>query len=633
MVRFIGYPQAADVAAEVTASLERLSQWPTESANPGVRALVLHGRLIVATLPAVDDSVSRLLAASMAERTRALHDAYLEAHDRAVGRASFFGILLYIAALALVAYVSYLFLRLRANTGILRARVDLERLIVAISAQFINRPLASIDDGINDGLARLATHAGADRAQIAVCSGGAAGTTGRYLWSGPGVRAPAGQLDDVLVVALHWPLEQYERQGCIRVADVGALPDGPEKSRLQEHGILSWLCIPMWSAGKRIGFLTLDAVAGRKHWPDDIELSRTAGEILANAIERQRSESEREVLEARLHQAQRLESIGTLAGGIAHEFNNILGAIFGYTELALATLGSGNRAERHLQGIMTAGTRAQAVINQILTCSRRGERRPRLVSGEAVVADAVELLRASLPATVAIETAFEVGDAAVMADPTELQQVVLNLCTNGAHAMKNQGTLHVDLDTVEVNDDLPLSHGSLPAGRYVRLAVTDAGCGIDGATLERILEPFFTTKTVGQGTGLGLSTVHGIVTQHGGALNVISQLGEGSTFLAYFPRAGEAAVEQPESRMPRVRRGHGETVLIVDDETTLVPLAEEMLAALGYEAVGFDQSATALEAFRAAPDRFDLVLTDDVMPVMTGTELAGSLPDMRQHPP
>lgn len=199
--------------------------------------------------------------------------------------------------------------------------------------------------------------------------------------------------------------------------------------------------------------------------------------------------------------------------------------------------------------------------------------------------------------------------------------------------MKNHGTLHVRLDTVDIDEALALSHGSLAAGRYVRLAVTDTGSGIDAATLERIFEPFFTTKAAGQGTGLGLSTVHGIVTQHGGALNVESRLGEGSTFQAYFPRAGEIDVELQDRRTPRVRRGHGETVLIVDDEATLVPLAEEMLAALGYEAVGFDQSATALEAFRAAPDRFDLVLTDDIMPDMTGTELAGALHEIRPNLP
>jgi CheY-like chemotaxis protein len=195
----------------------------------------------------------------------------------------------------------------------------------------------------------------------------------------------------------------------------------------------------------------------------------------------------------------------------------------------------------------------------------------------------------------------------------------------------------VVLDTVEREEALALSHGSLPAGRYVRLSVKDTGSGIDAATLGRILEPFFTTKPVGHGTGLGLSTVHGIVTQHGGALSVASRPGEGSTFQAYFPhaseRASEAAGERQDARTPAIPRGRGETILIVDHDAPLVPLAEEMLAALGYEAVGFDQSAMALEAFRADPGRFDLVLTDDIMPEMTGTELAGALHEIRPSLP
>jgi signal transduction histidine kinase/ActR/RegA family two-component response regulator len=633
MLRFATDPRAAN-AGDVTASLDRLAASPTEPAAPGVRELVAHGRLIVATLPEVDDRVSRLVAASTAERARALQDAYGEAHASAVARASIFGILLYIASLALVAYVGYLFVRLRANARILRARLDFEGLIAAISAHFINLRGDGVDDGVNDGLARLATHAGVDRAHIVVFGDDETRIEARYAWHRPDLDVPAERLDDVLEIALHWALEEYERQGCVHVPDVQALPESPEKSRLQARGIRSWLCIPMWCAGKRVGFLTFDVVSGQKHWADDdIALLRTAGEIFANAIERQRSESERNTLEARLHQTQRLESIGTLAGGIAHEFNNILAAIFGYAELALANVGSGSRAERHVRRIMTAGERAQAVIHQILTFSRRGERRSRPVLAKVVVAEAVELLRASLPTTIAIETALEVGDAAVMADPTELQQVVVNLCTNGAHAMKNHGTLHLALDAVEAEDTLALSHGSLPPGRYVRLSVNDTGCGIDAATLERILEPFFTTKAVGQGTGLGLSTVHGIVTQHGGALNVESSPGNGSTFEAYFPHAGEGAVAEEVARAAKVPRGNGETILIVDDDAPLVPLAEEILAALGYEAVGFDQSATALEAFRAAPDRFDLVLTDDVMPEMTGTELAGAMHEVCPNVP
>jgi signal transduction histidine kinase/ActR/RegA family two-component response regulator len=633
MLRFTSDPQV-DIASDVTASLERLAQWPAGNANAGVRALISHGRVIVATLPALDNHVTRLLASPTARHTLALQDGYLETHAGHVARASIFGTLLYVASLVLMAYVTYLFLRLRANARILRARLDFERLIAAISAQFINLPRDGIDNGINDGLARLAAHAGVDRAHIIIHDGDERRVKDRYLWRRPDSNAPAGRLDDILGIALHWAPEQYRRHGCIHVPDVQVLPDGAEKSHLQERGVRSWLCIPMWCAGKRVGFLTLEAVSSRKHWPDaDIALSRTAGEIFANAIERRRNDSEREMLEAQLHQAQRLESIGTLAGGIAHEFNNILAAIVGYAELALSTLGRDSRTKRHMQGILTAGERAQAVINQILDFSRRGERRPRPIAAGPAVAEAVELLRASLPSTVAIELTQAAGDATVTADPTELQQVVMNLCTNGAHAMGNQGTLRVDLDIVDAEDDLALSHGSLPAGRYVRLSVKDTGAGIDAGTLERILEPFFTTKAVGQGTGLGLSTVHGIVSQRGGALNVESRPGAGSTFQAYFPHAGEAAVEQEEPRGSEVQRGRGETILIVDDDAPLVPVAEEMLAALGYEAVGFDQSIAALAAFRAAPDRFDLVLTDDVMPEMTGTELAGALHEIRPSLP
>ena len=294
-----------------------------------------------------------------------------------------------------------------------------------------------------------------------------------------------------------------------------------------------------------MGFVSLDTVSRQQSWDnDDIAFARTVAEILANAIESQRSERDRQALETRLQQGQRLEWIGTLAGGIAHEFNNILAAILGYAELTLSNLKRGSRAERHVQSILTAGERAQAVIDKILAFGRRSERRPRRVLAERAVAEAVELLRASLPATVAIETRLNAGSATVLADPTELQQVVINLSTNGAHAMNNDGTLHLDLETINVPQDLSLSHGNVLAGRYIRLTVGDTGSGMDTATLERILEPFFTTKGVGQGTGLGLSTVHGIVAQHGGALNVQSAPDRGSTFEAYFPHTGEVTEEQ-----------------------------------------------------------------------------------------
>jgi CheY-like chemotaxis protein len=220
----------------------------------------------------------------------------------------------------------------------------------------------------------------------------------------------------------------------------------------------------------------------------------------------------------------------------------------------------------------------------------------------------------------------------VLGDPSQLQQVVVNLAANAAQAMDEHGTLTIALDTVELTRERALSHGSLAAGRYARLTVSDVGRGMDEATAERVFEPFFTTKAPGSGTGLGLSTVHGIVADHDGAINVKSRPGAGSTFEVYLARTAAMATAAAPAQAP-APSGRGETVLLVDDETSLVLLGEEMLAALGYEPVGFDSGPRALAAFRADPERFDLLLTDEIMPGMTGTELAVALHRMRPELP
>jgi signal transduction histidine kinase len=633
MSRFINDPQP-ETARAVTASLDRLARpsgyVPSAS---DVSSLVSHGRLIVATLPVVDDLVARLQAAPTSERVRALQDVYLDAHGRAAARAATFQTLLYIAALALVGYVAYLFARLRRNAQILRGRVEFENMIASISTQFINLPRDRIRADISKGLARLVEHVGADGGQIVVgrtCDGD---SSGGFYYRRPGVNTPSSLPKDMLELASHWTFKDYERQGCIHVPRVRELPDGSEKAYLQAHQVRSLLCIPMWHAGERLGFLALDTVTNEKRWADDdIALLRTAAEIFANAIAREHNEYEREELQARLNQSQRLEAIGTLSGGIAHEFNNILGAILGYGEMALGSLMKDSRARRYVQQIMKAGERAQHVTDQILTFGRR-ERQHHALRAEPAVAEAVDLMRASLPATLAVEARLAAGDASMMGDPTELQQVVMNLGTNAAQAMGNRGSLKIDLGTTEFEETLTLSQGNLPPGRYIRLTVTDSGAGMDRATMERIFEPFFTTKPAGQGTGLGLSTVHGIITAHGGAVDVKSRLGEGTTFEIYFPEIESAVVDEEQDRdnaadIP-IQHGSGETILVVDDDMPLVHLAEEMLAALGYEPVGFDRTPAALSAFRAEPERFDLVLTDEVMPEMTGIEFSGELHKIR----
>lgn len=633
MFRFINAPRQ-ETAREVEASLDRLARSSGNSRPMGdVRLLIAHGRLIVATLPNVDIIVARLQAVPTNDLTRSLQDAYLEAHEQAALRSDLFMALLYAVALVLVAYAVHLFIRLRANARSLRDRLDFEGLIAAISTQFINLPREAVGSEVKRALAQLTEHAGMGGACLLILREGALDDTRSCFH-----QASAGGDRDCTAIfdlARSRVLRGHERQGCIAVADVAALPDGREKTSLQDLHIGSWLCLPLKVRGELLGFLIFYG-PGKRHWQDDdVALLRTVGEIFANAIAREGNEMAREALQTRLNQSQRLEAIGTLAGGIAHEFNNILGAIRGYGEMALGTLAADSRAQRHVQQIMNAGERAQDVIEQILAFGRRRERRYRPIRAEPAVAEAADLLRASFPATLSVKMHLVAKDAVISGDPTELQQVVMNLGTNAVQAMGGCGVLAIGLDIVEHSQDLGLSHGNLPAGRYVRLVVRDTGHGIDQAAMQRIFEPFFTTKPVGKGTGLGLSTVLGIVGAHGGTIHVDSRIAEGTTFEVYFPLSegtvSESRIE--ETAAAPAPGGRGETVLIVDDDRPLMLLGEEMLASLGYEPVGFDRSKAALSAFRAAPQRFALVLTDEIMPDVTGTELAEAMHKVRPDLP
>jgi len=340
------------------------------------------------------------------------------------------------------------------------------------------------------------------------------------------------------------------------------------------------------------------------------------------------AQAHKEQLEAQLRQSQKMEAIGTLAGGIAHDFNNILGAILGYGELAHQQSPEGSPLRRYLDNVMHAAERAQMLIERILGFSRSGlgDRAP--VNVQFVIEETLELLEASLPAGIRLESRVSSGNAAVIGDATYLHQVAMNLCTNAVQAMEQGGTLRVTLERIEVTESRALSRGLLHPGSYVRLIVSDTGVGIPPAVLERMFDPFFTTKGVGQGTGLGLSLVHGIVTDLGGAIDVTSKTGEGTTFEIWLPVTGETAMPPLEAASP-LPRGKGETVMIVDDERPLVALAEEITAQLGYEPVGFDSSRAALAAFSAQPQRFDAVLTDEAMPDLVGTELASEIRRLR----
>jgi signal transduction histidine kinase/CheY-like chemotaxis protein len=343
---------------------------------------------------------------------------------------------------------------------------------------------------------------------------------------------------------------------------------------------------------------------------------------------RKNAEVEKERLEAQLRQSQKLEAMGTLAGGIAHDFNNILGAILGYGELAQKAAANDGVVRRYLDNVMHAGGRAKALVERILAFSRSGvgERGP--INVQAVIEETLELLAASLAPGVQLKSRLQAGDAAVVGDATQLHQVAMNLCTNALQAMEHGGLLEVTLERAQLAQARELSHGSLAPGAYVCLSVSDTGSGIPPQVLERMFDPFFTTKGVGEGTGLGLSLVHGIVADLGGAIDVRTAVGGGTTFTIWLPVAGEAPAPSA-TATAELPRGDGQTVMVVDDEKPLVALAEETLAELGYEPIGFNSSVQALQAFREAPHRFDAVLTDETMPDLTGTELAREIRRLR----
>jgi signal transduction histidine kinase/ActR/RegA family two-component response regulator len=632
--RFVGGSADAPESAEVAALLDKLSILAAPAAlRDDVTALRAHGALILRTLPAVDEVLARLLATRVSADAGALRDSFIAEHRRAETLAWIFRVLLYLASVALLVYLSHLYVRLRANARTLKARSDFEHLIAGISAQLVDTPPDQTGRGVRQGLEQLGRHTGVDRAYALLQSGDGAPDAGSHSWRRDGIDAPDGWPEGALAVGSSWRQKAYERHGCIDVPSVQNLPPGEEKSKLTLPSIRSWLCVPMWYAGQRVGLLGFDAVAAEKRWADDdIALLRTISEVFASALGREQAAREKQTLESRLRHAQRMEALGTLAGGIAHDFNNILAAILGYAEMALGRLRRDSREWQHVQEVRKAGERARDIVDRILAFSRRTEHRRRPVRMRPLLEETAGLLQASLPATVTLQMQLPDADVAVLGEPSRLQQVVMNLCTNAAQAMAGNGVIDVGLDLVALDTERMLSHGALAPGRYVRLSVRDSGHGMDAATLERIFEPFFTTKAVGTGTGLGLAMVHGIISDHGGAMHVRSRPGAGSSFEAYFPEIEAPPADDDGSERP-LPLGEGETVLLVDDERSLVLLGEEMLASIGYEPVGFDNGAAALAAFRAAPDRFDLVLTDELMPEMTGTELATALHEIRPDLP
>ena len=339
-------------------------------------------------------------------------------------------------------------------------------------------------------------------------------------------------------------------------------------------------------------------------------------------------------LAAQLRQAQKMEAIGTLAGGIAHDFNNILTAILGYNELAMQDVPEDGTAARSLQQVRKAADRAADMVQQILTFSRRREQKQQPLRVAPVVKEAVKLLRGSLPATIEVDARISEDTGPVMADPAQIHQVVMNLCTNAYHAMQEKGgKLKVELADANVTREEAARHLGLKPGSYVKLSVADTGCGMDEATQQRMFEPFFTTKREGKGTGLGLATVHGIIRSHKGTVRVESRQDEGTCIDIFFPVCGESGKQEEPEVVEGPAQTGDECVMLVDDEKPIVDSLGMGLERLGYTVEGHTSAEEAIESFMRDPSRYHLVATDQMMPGMAGVELSSRLHRIREDLP
>jgi signal transduction histidine kinase len=580
---------------------DRLDELATlQHDNESVRALLAHGRILHDVLPALDAVMKALFVVTGDPEQENLRSLIVTRQIAARSSARRYRLLLYATSLLLLVILVHFGLRLRARTLALQWRATFEHVIASISMDFVNSQNHEIAAVIERALGELGECIGADRAYFVI----AAKPRQVYRWSREDVEFPPD-----------WPERAMDLEqrfvrgpgGVIYMPKIRWLRPDEAANLLAANGLHGWLCIPSTGGNDAGAILGFDAVhPGAFTLSGEFGLFRMAFDAIANAVGKVMLEQEKQRLEASLQQARRMETIGAFASGIAHNFNNIVGAILGYTEMANAHVRSGGRPASSLAEIRLAGERARELIGQILTFGRRGDARRERVCVKALVAETRSLLAVSLPPHIRIEVRETSEDTLVPAEPAQLQQVILNVCNNAAQAMDEPGVIEIAIDVREAKYPLRIGSDEINPGRFTVISISDSGRGMDEATLERIFEPFFTTRLAGN--GLGLATARVIVQEHGGAMNVESAPGAGTRFDIWLPcmALNEPAALQHAPGI--VGRGIGETVLVFETNHERLLRHEEILAALGYEPIGFMTTGELADAYRATPERFDVAL-------------------------
>jgi signal transduction histidine kinase/CheY-like chemotaxis protein len=397
----------------------------------------------------------------------------------------------------------------------------------------------------------------------------------------------------------------------IRGMFVGLLPDEENIIPDKSHSLVSFILLNTANA--------LESLEYHK-------LLRDQNSILEQKVEERTKALARS--ENQLQQVMKLQAIGTLAGGIAHDFNNILFPIVGYTELTMDDMPEGSQARQNLEEVLKAANRAKALVQQILTFSRQNGQERKPLKVQPLIKEALNLLRATIPSSIEISSDIDDESGLINGDPTQIHQVIMNLCTNAYHALQDTGgKIEVSLKETDLSYEQSMLKVGMKVGRHLELIVKDNGHGMTHQVMERIFEPYYTTKEQGKGTGLGLSVIHGIIKNHGGDISVHSQPGKGATFSVYLPIIDDIDIETEPVQSVKNKSGH-EHILLIDDEEPIIDLERRILERLGYKITPIIDSQKALEEFSAQPHGFDLVITDMTMPKITGDRLAQRLMDI-----
>lgn len=514
----------------------------------------------------------------------------------------------------------------------LRHRIAIETFMAEISARFINMSSKELAVAIDEALLRIGIIIGADRGYVFQMDESHETMSNTHEWCAPGIRPLIDELQNLSFTPFPWWMEKLRRLQPILISSVAEMPPEAEaeKQFLLHQVVQSLIVVPLSWQNELGGFIGFDVVRENRDWaPEDQQALRTLANTLALVFERKAADEAHEHVVNQLHQAQKMEAVGRLAGGIAHDFNNMLGVILGHTELAMLGLESSHPLFNSLNEIKKAGERSANLTRQLLAFARKQTINPQTIDLNETISGMLKMLERLIGED--IDLSLYPGDELwpVKMDPVQVDQILANLVVNSRDAIKGVGKITIETRNTVFDAEYCSHHTGFLPGEYVLLAVSDTGCGMDREILASIFELFFTTKPKGQGTGLGLATVYGIVKQNNGFINAYSELAQGTTFKIYIPRSrGENASYEPHAISPQLKTG-SETVLLVEDEPAVLDLAKRLIEQLGYRVLMANGPREARKWVEEYPETIDLLLTDVVMPEMNGRDLWRELSALR----